>query len=398
MRAVARRLAGLHRTDLVDAGRRARHALGHSSLGRPGDRADVFNLDLHIAIIADVRTQLNRLAISLADWTISGHAWVLGRSRDPVAVVNERTWFEFRPRLARRFRRVYRSYLDSFRGFVATYPPCFALLYEGLDKPTLAIAAIRYEWPFTHDARRWDWLDESFRQGVADGWLTLAANNRADADYLENYTGLKPSYIPSACSYTAGKYTGDKSAVAICTPNDALARTICDQLKQQAIPQRAALGKRYSQADLYAQRALVVIPYNVSLMSLFEHYAAGAPLYVPDPGFLKQLQREYPDDVLSEVSFCQVTKQPPAVRRGAVDLNDLRDEQVVDWYLERADFYDREWMPEIRQFESWAHLDHLLATDDQHAISQEMKAANVERFARIAKLWDELDWLSRVAS
>lgn len=47
---------------------------------------------------------------------------------------------------------------------------------------------------------------------------------------------------------------------------------------------------------------------------------------------------------------------------------------------------------------SWAHLDHLLATDDQHAISQEMKAENVERFARIAKLWDELDWLSRVAS
>ena len=47
----------------------------------------------------------------------------------------------------------------------------------------------------------------------------------------------------------------------------------------------------------------------------------------------------------------------------------MRDEQVVDWYLDRADFYDLDWMPRIRQFESWAHLDHLLATDDQHAIS-----------------------------
>jgi hypothetical protein len=395
-RAIGRRVARLTPANVVDAGRRAAHALRHSRLGRPSDRADIFNLDLHVAVIADVRTHLERGAISLTEWSISGHSWVFGRAREPVAIVNERTWFAFGPRMAGRFRRVYGSYLESFRGFVATYPPSFALLYEGLGKPTLAVAATRYEWPFTHNAGLWDWLDESLRRGVEDGWLTLAANNRADADYLENYTGLKPIYLPSACSYTTEEYSGHKPAAVVCTPNDDLARAVCDELRQEAIPLRAGLGKRYSQAELYAHRALVFIPYNVSIMALFEHYAACAPIYVPDRRFLKELMAEYPEDVLSSISFCQLTGRPPAAR-GGLDLNDVQDEQVVDWYLDRADFYDREWMPHIRRFESWAHLDHLLATDDHEAISHEMKVAKPERLEKIAALWDDLDWLARIA-
>ena len=394
-RAAGRPLGRPTPSSLADAARRGAHAARHSKLARPQDRADVFDLDLHVAVIADVRTQLDRRGATLADWTLSGHSWVAGRSRDPVAVVNERTWHSFGPRLARRFRRVYGSYLATFRGFVATYPPCFALLYAGLGKPTLAVAATRYEWPFTHDARRWGWLDESLRQGVADGWLTLAANNRADADYLENYTGLKPTFIPSACSYTTDRYTGRIPEAVICTPNDALADAICAELKQPAIPLRRGLG-RYTPAQLYDRRALVFIPYNVSIMALFEHYAACAPIYVPDRPLLKQLMREYPGDVLSSLSFAQVTGRP-AARKGVRDLNDVRDEQVVDWYLDRADFYDAEWMPLIRQFESWPHLDHLLATDDPESISAAMRAAQSERLARIDALWDELGWIDRVA-
>ncbi len=68
----------------------------------------------------------------------------------------------------------------------------------------------------------------------------------------------------------------------------------------------------------------------------------------------------------------------------------------MDWYLDRADFYDLQWFPRIRRFESWSHLDHLLATDDQHAISAQMAAEKPERLAAIAALWDELGWMKRV--
>ena len=93
-----------------------------------------------------------------------------------------------------------------------------------------------------------------------------------------------------------------------------------------------------------------------------------------------------------------MTGRPAATRhrRGTLDLNDVRDEQVVDWYLDRADFYDAEWMPRIRQFESWSHLDHLLATDDHLAISGEMAWERPERLTKIAAIWDQLDWMNRV--
>jgi hypothetical protein len=352
---------------------------------------------VHIAVVRDIREQVERRGSSLIDWTISGHSWSVGRRQDPVAIVNERTWTALDSAMAARFRGVYGSYLSSFRAFAAAYPPAFALLYEGLGKPTLALAATRYEGPFTSD-RRWEWLNERLRAGVDDGWLTLAANNRADADYLEHYTGLKAALLPGACSYTLDEYTGRHPAAVVCTPDDALAGEICSALSVEAVPLRAGLGPRYSRADLYDRRALIFIPYNVSIMSLFEHYAAGAPTYVPSRALLKQLMAEWPAAVLSSISFTQVTGQPPALTCGDLDLNDVSDPQVVDWYLDRADFYDAELMPLIRQFESWTHLDHLLATDDHAALSDEMKKSNPERFRRIAECWDATGWLDRVAA
>src|SRR5581483_11654129 len=89
--------------------------------------------------------------------------------------------------------------------------------------------------------------------------------------------------------------------------------------------------------------------------------------------------------------------RPPSGPPVGLDLNDIGDEQVVDWYLERADFYDSTWMPRIRTFESWKHLDHLLATDDVREISATMADERPERLRRISSLWNELPWLNAVA-
>ena len=394
---VSRKAARIRRDGLADTARRRLHASRNS---RPfgAARRDVFNLDLHVSVIADVRVALESRGLSLTDWSISGHTWVFDRKRDPVAVVNERTYLEFDQRMVQRFQRTYGSYLRSFKGFVATYPPCFSLLYRGLGAPTLAICATRYEWPFTHDAERWAWLDSSLAQGIDEGWLTLAANNRADADYVENYTGLKPVWIPSACSYVEPSYTGRQATAVVSAPTEDFAARICAELDEPTVPLRTALGRRYTWSQLYDQRAIVYIPYNVSIMSLFEHYSACAPIYVPSRTFLKALRAEH-TEVLASLSFSQVTGRPAVrpTRPDTIDLNEIDDPQVIDWYLDRADFYDSDWMPRIRQFDSWRHLNHLLATDDVVAISAEMAAERPGRLARIAQLWDQLDWLRRLA-
>jgi hypothetical protein len=396
-RAYGRPLGPVTRGATQDATRRAAHVARHSRLAPEKPRGDVFNIDMHAAVLSDVRSQLDRRDLSLVHWTLSGHSFLFGRGQDPVAIVNDRTWKAFSPRMADNFRRSYGSYLQSFDGFVAAYPPCFSLLYEGLGRPTLVVAATRYEYPLTHFRPHWDWLDDRLRAGVADGWLTLTANNRADADYLERYTGLRAAHIPSGCSYTGLTYTGTKRPAAIYTGRDPFAAAITAKLRHESIVPHASLGRIFSWADLYDQRAVVFVPYNVSIMALFEMYTACVPLYVPDRAFLKELMQRYPEDVLSSLSFCQVTRKPPARHGNGLDLNDVTDEAVVDWYLERADFYDTEWMPHIRLFESWEHLDHLLHTDDLPAISAAMEAARPGRLHRIDARWDELAWFDAVA-
>jgi hypothetical protein len=383
---------------ITDAGRRRVHAWEQTLRARRGDAdtGDVFDLDLHVAVVADARVALESRGLSLTEWNLSGHTWVFGRRRTPVAAVNERTWFGFGPPLIDRFQRAYRPFLERFRGFLATYPPCFSLLYRGFDRPTLAISATRYEWPFTHNLELWTWLDEQLARGVEEGWLTLAANNRADADYVENYTGIAPHYLPSACSYVAPPYTG-RRRTALVSSSESFGAFVASQLTQDARPLRAALGARFHWAELYDHRAVVFVPYNVSIMSLFEHYAAGMPIYVPERALLKRLMAEHPRDVLGSLSFSQVTGRPAAVPATArIDLNDVADPQVVDWYLDRADFYDNARMPQIRCFESWAHLDHLLAGDDPEQTAERMARERAERLASIAAVWDELPWLERL--
>lgn len=376
---------------------RVPHALRHAGFPRRQPQDDVFSLDLHTSVIADAREPIERAGLSLTEWTLSATPWVTGRCRSPVAVINEHTWRSFEPAMVNRFQRLYGRYLRGFRGFVATYPPCFSLLYRDFDGPTLAICATRYEHPFTQDADRWRWLNAALQEGIEAGWLTLVANNRADADYLANYTGVTAAYIPSSCAYTKGMYSGSRDVSVVASFGEQVARDAVGELKQTALPLRKALGRSYGWDDLYDCRALILIPYNVSTMTLFEAYTACMPIYVPSKKFLKKLTASYPGEVMCHLSFSQVVGGNAALRPSSgIDLNDIHDPSVLEWYLDRADFYSQEWMPEMRQFESWTHLDHLLATDDQQAISERMKTAREDRQRRIRALWCSLGWLNRV--
>ena len=64
---------------------RVGHALRHTVLLRWQDRGEIFNLDLHVAIIADAREVIEGRGKRLTDWSLTGVPWVFGRRRTPVA-------------------------------------------------------------------------------------------------------------------------------------------------------------------------------------------------------------------------------------------------------------------------------------------------------------------------
>jgi hypothetical protein len=55
----------------------------------------------------------------------------------------------------------------------------------------------------------------------------------------------------------------------------------------------------------------VYVPYNVSIMSLFEQYTANFPLFFPTKPYLRDLFAANSDRVLSQLSHNQYLGLPP---------------------------------------------------------------------------------------
>lgn len=338
-----------------------------------------FNLDLHVSVIADVRYIFEILGHDVENWSLSGHTWVFGKEANHVDIVNENTWYYLDQSMCDRFYERYKDYLNQFDGFIVTHTPCFALLYEKFDKPIIIINSTRYESPFTLHSEKWKWLNEYLKKGVEKGKIFIISNNKADQHYLEFYTGIHSRHIPSLCLYTGAHYTGKRPGFIFKGNIPQLS------LKDPSLVQNNQLRRRYDWQELYDFQGIVHMPYQISTMSLFEEYSAGVPLFFPSPAFLTYLQIY--TQALHQLSYVPPDADYPYVPG---DLNNIYDPEVVNQWIERADFYDQENMPYIQYFDSYEHLETLLQTADLSRISQNMREHQKKREARVIEAWQEV--------
>jgi hypothetical protein len=363
-----------------------------------------FNIDLHISVIADVRRILGDLGHPVTDWTLSGHAWVFGRQRDPVDVITHQNWQSLEQAMCDAFYERYRDELSGYDGFIVTHTPSFALLYERFGKPIIVIASTRYEHPFSGDAGRWSHFNEALQRLRERGFLVPLANNRYDAAYAKAFTGFDWPVIPSLCEYVEAPATLTQQTYVSFGDYQGLANASPLLIGKAAVRRPPSLGKRilrrltgrqttpgYSWQDLAAHRGAVHVPYNASTMSLFEQSTSNLPLFFPTPAYLRQL---FVEDggrtVLSQLSHNQYLGLPPksaiAPLSGS-DPNDFRDvDNVMEW-VSLADFYDPANMPHITYFGSTEELAEQLRSADAPAISAAMRTHNVQRRADVYSKW-----------
>ncbi len=345
-----------------------------------------FNLDLHVSVIADLRWILGRLGHEVTDWSLSNHTWVFGRRPHRVEVVTRSTWREIDQEMCDRFYHRYRQELAGYDGFLVTHTPCFAQLFERWGKPIVVVASTRYEHPLTSDPARWESFNRFLLRMAESGRLTCLANNHYDAAYAEHFTGLPWRVIPSLCSYTGMTYTGRRPRFLCEARSDHL------PLPEQVVLRRRAFGGfwralrgmrgRHRWEELADFQGVVHLPYNASVMSIFEQFQAAIPLFFPAREFMAELYEQ--GLVLSEISFKRVEQLPPAPGR---DPNNYADTALVMEWLERADFYQ---LPHLEYFQSFPHLDELLTRVDLQAISQRMQGAAREREANIMEAWSRV--------
>jgi hypothetical protein len=314
----------------------------------------LFNLDLHVSVIEDLKIEFSDLNIEVVNWSISGSNRFKRKfftNPDPVKYINNNTWQNLSPELINDFISCYGRCLKKFDGFVVTHTPSFAQIYENFQKPILIVASTRYEAPYSNDQVLWKNLDDFLIRGVSGGYIDLVANNCGDKDYLKYFTGLNAKLVPSVCDYTNYGWKRNEGIKLIMGHSNELISEIVRMNPGKWVGYREYLGTNYNWEDFDSISEILVIPYNISTMTLFEFATAGIPVAIPTPRFLKELTISF-DGVLSELSYYQVLKLKSDLLESN-NPNNFDSDYFFEWWINRSDFYNSKLMPNVRLIDSF---------------------------------------------
>lgn len=320
---------------------------------------EVFNLDLHIGVTPDFIQELRKLSLRTTQFLISNHNHLLLNrlpSPDPVAVVSQKSWEMLDEEMIRAFQTRYKAFLSTFSGFLISYTPAFVELVLKFGKPILVVAATRYEAPYTNRQSDWERLNAVLVDGVESGQVTLISNNKGDADYIRFFTGISPPVLPSLCSKTS-RWSGRAGPRVVIARDPKLKQEVTSFTHGKYQPVDI-LGAPYRWENLLGCSEVFLVPQNVSTMTLFELATAGVPVAVPSRRWFRELKSNF-RGVLDELTFSEIGGyEMPNFRKSPVDW---QGEHYLDWWLDRADFYDPDLMPNVRVVDSF---DELMLRDD----------------------------------
>jgi hypothetical protein len=324
----------------------------------------LFNLDLHISVIEDIKDICKRQfgnQLEITNWSISGHNFVFNKPTPIVKGVTQENWKSFSYKHIEEFQTAYDDELKTYDGFIVTHTPVFMMLFEKYKKPIICINTCRFDQPFCWNRNQpmYRVFTEIMKRMVESGQLTIISNNAADYMYLLENTGVKSQIIPSLCLYTNAQYTPKRAEFVMygnrgCFPSHPL------------LIERPSTG--YSWKDLYEYRGIVHTPYEMSTMSIFEQMWAGVPLFFPTKRFYKQCIME------GKMEFISMYRS----------WGHSITEADIDKWLNLADFY---LYPIFYYYDSFEDLTRQLEqfTDSKQDERQQWLIMNVIEIQRVWK-------------
>lgn len=348
-----------------------------------------YNIDLHISIIADMKKIFNDLGHKIDDKSLSDHTWVFNRKKDSVPMLDDGRWMSLSPdSMSKEFYSLYKNIIDKYDAFIVTYPPTFSLLYKYFNKPIIINNPIRYEYPFSFNSNYWNKFNEYLRDGYDNKKIILVANNIYDQHYMQFFIKRPVFFIPSICNYYPnGNYIGDKKEYLY------YSRDKIKEINHQNIIYKNDILKQHTHYDLINFKGIVHIPYQISYMSIFEQYTYNIPLLLPTKKFLLNIYQNKKYNVLKEVSWNNYFNQ---ASKSYIDCdcthdpNNYNNIESVKFWLDKADFYDTEWMPFISYFDSFDELNEIIYNLDTYNISIKMREFNIIRQQKIYSMWKSL--------
>jgi len=318
-------------------------------------------MDVHISVIADFKHLFPEFEIT--DWCMSGHSWVFHRSIQQPKYITASTWTQFSPAMIVAFQHEYDVFLRTFDGFICGHPNVFAMVFEKYGKPIIMINSCRYDLPFcwSKNSAMLDSYKACLQRLQQKGLLIAVSNNLADQFYTKIGCGIVTSHIPSLCGYTGIKYKPIRSTF-LCYHGSFPEHPL--------ITNKSTLG-RFEWPVLGEFLGIIHVPYEISTMSMFEHYTAGLPLFFPS--------KKYMIDDVNIQSVSAYWNTLPA------DLAVFSDKSV---WVNLADFYHVFKSPNVYLFDSFEHLLSLLESfewKDDSAIIKDHETKIRHSWAQVLK-------------
>lgn len=292
----------------------------------------LFNIDVHISVILDIKNILNELFsnIEITNWSLSGHNWVLNKNSDKVEFLNNNTWVYLNDDIIKNFQDKYDDFLITFDGFIVCHPNSFILLFEKYNKPIYVINTCRYDLPFCWNNNH-EMIEKLHRCLIRlqnKNLLRVISNNLADNKYflLGNPT-INTKIIQSLCTYTEMLWKPLEVNNKFLLYNYYYPQGF---IKNNKVINKEEYGK-FEWKDLMKFSAIIHFPYEASTMSIFEHISSLIPIFFPSKHFLKYLITN---------NYVEYISNYWRHRPNCVLPEYLKDTLNLEFWLDNADFYN----------------------------------------------------------
>jgi hypothetical protein len=137
------------------------------------------------------------------------------------------------------------------------------------------------------------------------------------------------------------------------------------------------LKHAYPWDDLMGWKCIVHFPYNISTMSIMEQYASGVPLLFPTLEYAIELYQQKQVRIFEQNTWAGTFGRPSGSVitpeggfPGGYDPNDFNNIESLKYWLQYADFYNKESMQGVQYFSSAADLLRLSSRSIEHFKSQ----------------------------
>ena len=328
----------------------------------------VWSNDFHISTIGDVKALLSGThKVKFIDKSLSGHCKYTNTCATDLKVLDRSNGMHPDASTRKKFFEAYRNDTEMRKVDICMcfHPSAMCELFMPLKKRLFVVATTRYELG-RESPEEWKQWNSNLKNIASDPKNFIAANNLYDAKYIEYFTGLNVEVMTSWVPMPT-KYSGISTDILVATH----ARRIYEELGKVS-PRLKDLRQKYENyeyAQLAENTAIVHIPYQVSVMSLFEQYQMGIPILVPTPQFLWTLHNKY--NVVSQRTWQQVRQNirprgsPISASpkfMGCPDPNNDKDRDAFLYWVKFGDFWQ---FPHIIQFDSWSDLKTIIDNPDK---------------------------------